>query len=470
MRCPRPYPATSSSVHRACDEGDGYMATITADLDELLLDLENPRISKADTQRGALQKIIEDQDVKLVILAESIAADRLNPMDRWLVMKSPDERGRYIVLEGNRRLAALRLLNNPAQLKELEVRSAVKNRLEELAATFDIKTIEPIDCFEVADRTVAAPWLNQRHTGENKGRGIVGWGGIATARFRGRDPALQALDLVMAHGELSDEEKAVIEDHFPITTLDRLLSTPAVRAKLGVEIADSKLKSGLEAAEVIRPLRRIVMDLATEQINVTKLKSKEQQVAYIAKLGKDLPDLKKTTGEVKSVDGLDDQDFKQPKVKPKPKPKPVPVRKALIPRDCSLTVANAKIAEISKELRELPMQYYPHSISVLFRVFLEQSTDHYLVAAGVPLTITTKGHTNDKKLRFKVEEAIDEMVKNGVTKKDLAGIAKALTDPHNPLHPETLNNYVHNRFFSPTERELRVAWDNAQIYFETIWK
>ena len=446
------------------------MASIELDLDELLLDLENPRISKADSQLGALQKIVEDQDLKLVVLAESIAADRLNPMDRWLVIKSPTERGRYIVLEGNRRLAALRLLNNPSVLKELEVRTLVKKRLEELAAAFDLDTVQPIDCYEVADRTVATPWLSQRHTGENKGSGIVDWGGVATARFRGRDPALQALDLVVNHGGLTDEEKEVIAGHFPISTLDRLLSTPAVRQKLGMEITDSKLRTGLDPAEAMKPLRRIVLDLATEEINVTKLKSKDQQLAYIAKMGKDLPDLKKMSSEMRAVEGLDDQDFKQPKVKPKPKPKPVPVRKTLIPRDCYLTVSNAKIAEIAKELRNLGLSDFPHAISVLFRVFLEQSTDHYLTAAGVALTMRTAGGVKDKSLRAKVGEAIDEMVKKGTPKKDLAGVIKGIDDKNSPLYIDTLHNYVHSRFLSPTERELKVAWDNTQLYFENIWK
>src|SRR5215813_9665286 len=95
-------------------------------IDELLLDLENPRISKAESQREALQKIIEDQDVKLVVLAESIVLDGLNPMDRWLVIRSPSERGKYVVLEGNRRLATIRILHNPAILNDLEVRAPVK--------------------------------------------------------------------------------------------------------------------------------------------------------------------------------------------------------------------------------------------------------------------------------------------------------------------------------------------------------
>ena len=445
------------------------MAAVQLDANDLLLDLENPRISKAGSQREALQKIIEDQDVKLVVLAESIVADQLSPMDRWLVIKSPLEHGKYTVLEGNRRLATIRILNNVAVLNDLEVRAPIKRRLEALAEQFNLKAIEPIDCFEVSERAEAATWINQRHTGENKGRGIVNWGGVATARFRGRDPALQALELVLTYGNLGEEEKEIVEDHFPITTLDRLLSTPAVRDKIGVEISDGKLKTNLPPAEAMKALRKIVLDLANETINVTQLKSKEQQVTYISKLGKDLPDLSKRSGVSKPVDGLEEKDFKSPVPKPKPKPRQ-PVRKTLVPRDCYLTVSNAKIAEIIKELRWLPLVDAPHSISVLFRVFLEQSVDHYLDKAGIPLQVTTPGGKKDKGLRKKVEEAIDEMVKKGTPKKNLAGVSKGIDDKNSPLYVDTLHNYVHNRFFSPTERDLKVAWDNAQLFFENIWK
>jgi hypothetical protein len=135
------------------------MAGLDLTIDELNLDLENPRISKAESQREALQKILEDQDVKLVILAESIVADGLNPMDRWLVLKSPTEVGKFIVLEGNRRLATIRLLNNRHMLNSLEVRSPVKKRLETLADQFDLDRVSPIACFEIGDRSAAAAWL-----------------------------------------------------------------------------------------------------------------------------------------------------------------------------------------------------------------------------------------------------------------------------------------------------------------------
>ena len=49
----------------------------------------------------------------------------------------------------------------------------------------------------------------------------------------------------------------------------------------------------------------------------------------------------------------------------------------------------------------------PVNVTLLF------SRDHYLAAAHISLTVTNKGHTSDKKLRNKVEEAINEMVKKG---------------------------------------------------------
>src|SRR5205823_5874406 len=131
------------------------------------------------------------------------------------------------------------------------------------------------------------------------------------------------------------------------------------------------------------------------------LKSREQQVAYVSKLGKDLPNLAARAGAPVAVDTWSDTDFKQPK--PKPKPRPKPARRTLIPRDCYLTVSNAKIAEITKELRGLVVADFPHSVSVLFRVFLEQSVDHYLTTGGISLEEAVgSGRKRDKNLRTKV--------------------------------------------------------------------
>src|SRR5258707_1095369 len=282
-------------------------------IDQLKLDVINPRISQASDQGEAMQRIIEDQDQKLANLAESIANEGLNPMDRLLVTKSEEGDQMYTVLEGNRRALALKILKNPAIVASLDVRPALRKRFESLAQSFSAEDVEPIPCFEVANRADGSTWIEQRHNGEDEGRGIVNWSGIASSRFRGRDPALQALDFVREHGKLTDDQKKLLEGRFPITTLDRLLSTPGVRSKIGFDIKDDKLLTALPADEAIKPLRRIVLDLAEKRINVTGLKLKTQQVDYVSGLGKtDAPDLKKASGAARPVEVIVQRDFSRP--------------------------------------------------------------------------------------------------------------------------------------------------------------
>jgi hypothetical protein len=298
------------------------MAGINLKIDDLDLDLENPRIMQTTGQHEAMQRILDDQGVKLVNLADSIIEAGLNPMDRLLVMKAPENKKKYIVLEGNRRLLALRLLKNPTALAGLDVRQGIKARLEALAGTFDAKSVEPIACFEVADRAEGNAWIEQRHTGENEGRGIVDWSGVAAARFRGRDPALQALDFVLRYGKLTDEQRAAIFQRFPITTLDRILSTPDARSKIGFDVKGGKLYTNLPAEEAIKPLRRIVLDLLEKAINVTALKLKNRQVDYVSSLGKDdAPDLTKKTSTPKAIEGIGDKDFPSTQTQSPKKPK-----------------------------------------------------------------------------------------------------------------------------------------------------
>jgi len=460
------------------------MPTKSLRVDDLRLDLNNPRIPEASGQRDALQKIISDQDVKLVALAESIVEDGLNPMDRLLVIPSSDEAGKFVVIEGNRRLAVLKVLQNPTALTGIDVRPSIQKRLEALAATFDIKSVEPLDCFEVAARADGAMWIQQRHTGENGGRGIVDWGGVATRRFRGTDPALQALDFTLQYGSLSDAEKDEIADGFPISTLDRLLSTPAVRAEIGVEIKAGKLLTGLPFEEVLRPIKRIVLDLAKGHKKVTDLKLQPQMLGYAKSLGTDLPDLSKLSTSTVPV-----EDLRPPTTGSKGKGGRKgsggtsggsstgttrgrsTTRRTLITRSHSLNVTNTKIAEIAKELRSLDLTKHAHAISVLLRVFLELSVDQYLTRHSIPLRTTPSGGARavDKSLKKKVDEAVDHMIKAGVPRKELDGIRKASSDKNSPLHVDTLHNYVHNAFYSPTERDLTVAWDNGLPFFERLW-
>ncbi len=386
-------------------------------------------------------------------------------------MKSEENHGKYTVLEGNRRALALKILKNPNVLSGLTVPAGLQKKFERLAQGFNYKSVEPIACFEVDSRADGNAWIEQRHSGEDEGRGIVRWSGVAASRFRGQSPALQAFDFVRRHGKLTEHQKKLLEGKFPITTLDRLLSTPTVRSKIGFDIKDNKLLTTLPADEAIKPLRRIVLDLAEKAVNVTKLKLKHQQVDYVSKLiASDSPDLTKKGTTAQAVQDFTQRDFAAPtQQKPKKAKATKTLRTTAIPKTCRLNIPNSKIEEISNELRSLQLTKHPHAIAVLLRVFLECSVDDYLTKASIPLTFSTGGGDKDKSLRKKVEEAIDHMVENGASRKDFAGVIKGLSDQNHPFSVDLLHAYIHNRFFSATERDLRVAWDNGQPLFERMW-
>jgi hypothetical protein len=450
------------------------MPTKSLKIDSLDLDLENPRIKLATDQRDAMQKIISEQKVKLVNLAESIADRGFSPMDRCLILRS-DRGNKFVVLEGNRRILCAKLLKNPSLIPTFSMPDAFRKRLEKAAQKFDSKTVEPVDCFEVADRAEGNDWIRRRHNGEDGGRGIVDWSAIAVSRFTGRDPALQALEFVLEHGNLSEEQVERINSAKFLSTLDRLLSTPTVRKTIGFDIDNGKLLTRLPANEAIKPLKRIVLDLSEKAINVNHVKTKEQQNAYVNNLrGSDRADLSKEAGSMVPLESITSKDFSAahsptPKRARLARSKP---RTAVIPTNCKLKIDTPKIAGIYDELKSLQLARHKHAIAVLLRVFLELSVDEYLTTvAGVKLTAANpkNGHVAEKNLRTKVNETISDLVAKGATQKDFLGVTKGLSDTNHPFSIDTLHAYIHNRYFTPVDTHLIAAWDNAQHFFEMIW-
>ena len=444
------------------------MGDIESNLDELLFDLNNPRFDGLASQREALEKIVLSQGSKLVNLAEDIVTEGMSPAHRMLVLKAPG-RGKpsHIVMDGNRRLAALRVLANPAVLDGMAaIGDLTAQKLRNLAADFEISKVEPVDVFVCRDAQQARHWIEAIHTGENDGRGVVGWDGIATARYRGKNTSLKVLEFVKAAGKLTAAELASLE-RFPITNLDRLLATPSCRQMLGVTLEDGDLLSDLPQTELLRSLKRIVSDLATKKIGVSALKGKDDREAYVKSLGALLPDLSKRTGAPESLERLAAHAQAKSHAKPSSTSKATSLldRKALIPSQalCPLNIPNQKLQQICKELRKLPLDTYPVAIASTFRVFLELSLDNY------GTTTKDKAYNVDLTLKKKLEWVVDHLIAAGASKKDLAGFRSLANSSHKALSIDRLHGIIHNRFALPTGAELRSGWAEVEPAFTKIW-
>lgn len=424
---------------------------------DLLIDEINPRLAEPNPgQREAQRTLAHKQGKKLVKLARDILQYRLNPLELPVVARQAD--GRFVVIEGNRRLGALKALENPDTLADA-VTPTILGELRKLGKQYQEAPIDYIDCIEVKDRDEIEHWLKLKHTGENQGAGLVRWGPDEADRFFNRGglvkPHTQALDFLTKRGDLTAEARADINT----TTLERLIDTPEVRERLGVELKDRRLYLMADAGHVARALMHVIEHLPP----VTRLHSKEQRVKY----AEDLPKKIVVRPSIASGSGIALMDA-DPNASPIPKKKAhrKPRRRtALIPADCVLNVTDDRAQAIEEELRHLKVEQYPNAVSVLLRVFIELCMDCYITTHGSPATV-------DDVLAKKLQVVAHDLVKRGVMTPHQAKAANRAASSDSFLAPSVklLNAYVHNAGVFPAPGDLFAHWNTLQSFMSAVWK
>ena len=143
-------------------------------IDDLLLDQENPRLGSASSQSDALAGIVMLSVRHFRTMMASIRVVGLDPGDSLYVIRS-DNAEDYTVLEGNRRLSALKVLNNPDLLVGTNLPESVRRSLLGEVEGFDHSAVEPIRCVLFDNRDEANDWIRRRHTGAADGEGRIDW-------------------------------------------------------------------------------------------------------------------------------------------------------------------------------------------------------------------------------------------------------------------------------------------------------
>lgn len=263
----------------------------------LLLDERNPRFrEQVSGQDEAVTAMLVDAAPKLVNLAQDIANEgSLNPTELPVVV---EEDGELVVVEGNRRLAALKLLRNP------DLATAASEQLGiELVRQFKaLQQIgvgpDSIDVFKAESRDAARHWIELRHTGENDGVGVLGWQAWQTNNYRRRrgsqaDRATlfcKAVETDFA-GDASLLSDVAAVRRTRLTTLGRLVADPDVRRDFGFLFDGDDVLFEYETEDLRPGVGRIFGDLSARPgVTVTDIKSKDQRKAYISDRSDVLPD------------------------------------------------------------------------------------------------------------------------------------------------------------------------------------
>lgn len=446
------------------------MATTTKiNLTNLQVNTENYRFEPVASQKEAIDTMVQDQGDKLYRLAEHIVINGLNPNDRIQTVVSSHDKSKYNVVEGNRRIVALKLLNNP-DIIDHSRHIALKKKFKKLHDGNKSSIIKIAECKVYDSPAEADKWIKLKHAGQLDGIGTVTWNAQQVDRFEEKvegksSIVLQTIKLLEKSAETPAEVKSNLKN-LKSSNLERLVSDPNVRDFLGLEVNNGILQSHVEKKEVVKGIIHIVKDLLDPNFKVNKIYTKEDRADYLNKIPKtSSPDIKKKSAKPWQLNGPSTPT-------PTPKPKPIPKdRNKLIPKSCALKINNPKVNSLYHELQKLLVDKFTNVTAIAFRAFIEFSMDCYIETNKIA---TTKGgkKTIDKYSPFKTKiiEVANHLEVNKFADKHLCkGIRSAANNKDDLLGIDTLHAYVHNAKFSAIPKNMIITWDNIQPFIEEVW-
>lgn len=458
----------------------------------LHLDKKNPRLGRekfASAPRQIIQYLF-DHD-KAMDVAVSIARSGFFANEPLLAIK---EDGRLVVIEGNRRLAALKALREPGLLE-----GPLSRQVERLARSIPDQSIiinVPVTIApsrRATDRLLAGrhvgtpvlPWqaenrasfildkLEEGYTNDEL-RDQLGFttGDIQSARqTRAVAEMARSLDLPEDVRAKLDSPRAKV-----FTTLERVFDSSIGRKYLQVE-ADPEhgIRGTTTKAEFVRVFKKLVTDVALKKQSSRSLNTNENIQAYFESWpSDDQPQQKRGTFVPAEV--ITGRSVASPARPARPVPaakKSQQLNRYVLPRDFKVRVQNARLIDIRRELVGLDRERFPNAGAVLLRVFLELSVLDYLKRSG-HLEVLTKRLAEKGKLRYgtpEMRELAPEIVriaKKRLSAADAQKVEKALKyDASAPFSISQLHAFIHQADL-PSQRDILQFWLRTEPLFRMM--
>ena len=467
------------------------------DIAAISLDIENFRHEKVTTEREALRHLLSDEKLhKVAELARDIVKlGELDPSSRLIVTEDEANEGRFIVLEGNRRITALKALMTPALASGTSAFGAFK----ELHSQFQKLGLSKVECV-VMDRKRAREWIKRKHYKGMSGAGVLPWSAIAKARSDASEgkytPWLTTLAFLEKHK--FDAEEILNRISKNVTTIDRVLVSPQMSKILGIGFSNEKIivENGDEpaAAELLYDM----MEKMSEPAFVESIVSnKEQQLSFIEQFQilnvKNKPKIssEEIDGHTSSDRCLDNRQFDaggeketsspiqsqqrrasaNEKVSSTPqRSKPSRTRKFLAKN--GLRISNDAMNRFYSELRSLDAEKNPHLAFAIIRIFLEKSVTLFLTTMKVP-TLDERPDATWFDLHNKLKDKVEQTVYAIDPDRKLVSLKYALDivkKENGKLHTlDHLNHAIHDHTSLPAHTEIITIWDRYHPFFEEIF-
>lgn len=453
------------------------------------LDPENPRLAtsvRRPTQQELIADLIEHEDV--LDLVRDIARQGYFPNELLVAIR---DGANTIVVEGNRRLAALKLLLNP-ELAPDSYQKRIRQHTDR-----NQHPIQKVQIVLAPSRAAAVPLIIARH----KGEAVKAWTTIMQARF------LQSrIDHGLGIDEVADEtgleraevvrqlrdaklydvirslsltpavEKVVSDPRqFPFTTLRRLIEYSSVQHVLGMQTDERYgFVTTLGGDRFQGVLARIVTDIATGDVTSRSHNTATEVDHYIKGLERTLGKAKKQTRQKTPADEFVDpsrlqpQPFKRPTKAAKKPTSPV----GLIPKGFRVDIEDERIRSIVEELKSLKLVQFPNAVAITFRSLLDMAVTKYLYDSGELNAITTRLSAKQAKAADWIptlNQQLNHILQTNTIPlgpEARKALQKFVSDTNQSLTLDALNWFTHVRYVPPTVEQMRAFWTMLGPLFE----
>ncbi|MGZ3814348.1 MAG: hypothetical protein ACXVJN_21345 [Mucilaginibacter sp.] len=435
-------------------------------INSIYLDIKNIRLPITETAQDAIMHDLFSNEDALEI-AKSIVRYGMFPDEFPIITK---EKGKLIVIEGNRRLAALKGLDNPNRVP------LFKDKLRALSNP----GIQKIKAVIAPSRDAATQLIANKHT-INLRRA---WKPLRQAYFyksqidNGKTidqlkeeypeheiqkfiKMLEAHHLAKAISYEDDTTTLTVHDErsFPITNLERMYDDTKVLDYLGISFdKNGKISINTKEDEFKKAYKRIVEDIAKNDLNSRNTNNKEQREKYIQNLPEDLKPTKATVSS-------SSESFKETKIDKANLRRNIKKNKkqsGLIPDFMEFKLNNSSLQTLFIELQDIPVAEFPNAAHDLLRSFLECTLAYYLKNSGEYSSVDKKNNSYNPGLK-EMLNFISSAKCTSIKDDNVKQVATHLTTDY--AHPYSLarfNMINHNENWVSHEGEVRAAWSKIE--------
>ena len=416
---------------------------------KLIVNPENYRFDPVLNQHEAIELMLDLKGEEILNLAAHILENGLDQARDSRVLKKGKK---YLVLDGNRRVTAIKCLHAPNLVSNIRLRQAFQNLSKGYKGTIPNR----VNCYVYANEEAASEWIKLDHTGKNRGVGQDPWDAPEKERFDERFGGKTSLGM-QTLSLLKNQNLAPDSSSIKLSTINRLLDDPIVRDYLGIQQTQGVLEIVADKKKVLTRLHTIFTQVAVNDLKVKEVYTDKDRKKFVVKLFK-VP-LSKVTPKTAATLVVPQG------ISKKVLTRSIPVnRKQLIPRNCVLRIRISRINKIYDELKGINADENENAAAVLYRVFLEGSLDTYIKRKKV--VVSTKRPVQDPRLSEKLK-AVSEHLKLPRDEKKV--IDTAISTRNTIYSIDTFNSYVHNTIFHPNPKDLKRSWDAFQPFFERLW-